>query len=192
MLFSNSLRVLPDSVKMNNINLLQVDNTKYLGLYIDRELSWKTHIGYLSKILSRNTGILNKLKHYFPCHILQSIYSTLISPYLNYGILAWGNANKLSLDALFRIQKRAVRNINHAGFLSHTIHHFHQNRILKLTDLFHYNVGIFMFQLSNNELPDVFLHIICLEETVPFMIIPFVSVTHITFHVPALSLRKEQ
>ena len=29
---------------------------------------------------------------------------------------AWGNANKLSLDALFRIQKRAVRNINHAGF----------------------------------------------------------------------------
>ena len=39
-----------------------------------------------------------------------------------------------------------------------TNHLFHQNRILKLTDLFHYNVGIFMFQLSNNELPDVFLH----------------------------------
>ena len=158
MLFSNSLRVLPDSVKINDINLLQVDNTKFLGLYIDRELSWKTHIGYLSKILSRNTGILNKLKHYFPCHILQSIYSTLISPYLNYGILAWGNANKLSLDALFRIQKRAVRNINHAGFLSHTNNLFHQNRLLKLTDLFHYNVGIFMFKLSINELPDVFLH----------------------------------
>ena len=158
MIFSNTLRVLPDSVKINDINLLQVDNTKFLGLYIDRELSWKTHISYLSKILSRNTGILNKLKHYFPCHILQSIYSTLISPYLNYGILAWGNANKLLLDALFRIQKRAVRNINHAGFLSHTNHLFHQNRILKLTDLFHFNVGIFMFQLSNNELPDVFLH----------------------------------
>ena len=90
MLFSNTLRVLPDSVKINDINLLQVDNTTFLGLYIDRELSWKTHISYLSKILSRNTGILNKLKHYFPCHILQSIYSTLISPYLNYGILARG------------------------------------------------------------------------------------------------------
>ena len=29
---------------------------------------------------------------------------------------------------------------------------------LILTDLFHFNVGIFMVQLSNNELPDVFLH----------------------------------
>ena len=86
--------------------------------------------------MSRNTGILNKLKHYFSCHILQNTYSTLISPYLNYGILAWGNANKLSLDALFRIKKRALRNINHAGVLSHTNHVFHQNRILKLTDLF--------------------------------------------------------
>ena len=46
MLFSNTLRVLPDCVKINDINLLQVDNTKFLGLYIDRELSWKTHISY--------------------------------------------------------------------------------------------------------------------------------------------------
>ena len=45
MLFSNSLRVLPNSVKINDTNLIQDDNTKLLGLYIDRELSWKTNVG---------------------------------------------------------------------------------------------------------------------------------------------------
>ena len=55
-------------------------------------------------------------------------------------------------------QKRAIRIINHAGFLSHTNNLFHQNRILKITDLFNYNVGIFMYNLSAGELPDVFLH----------------------------------
>ena len=72
-LFSNSLRVLPNHIKINDNNLCQVDTTRFLGLHIDKELTWKTHINYLSKILPRNSGILNKLKHFFPTHILQTI-----------------------------------------------------------------------------------------------------------------------
>ena len=143
MIFSNSLDLLPENVKINDTILSQVESTKFLGLHIDRDLSWKTHINSLNKILSRNTGILHKLKHYFPSHILQSIYSTLISPYFNYGILAWGNTNNILLDSLFRIQKRAIRIINNAGFLSHTNRLFHQSRILKFTDLFYYNLGMY-------------------------------------------------
>ena len=63
MIFSNSLNALPTPLKISDTNLQQVDSTKFLGLHIDNDLSWKTHINYLSKILSRNTGILNKLKH---------------------------------------------------------------------------------------------------------------------------------
>ena len=147
MLFSNSLKLLPNHIMINGINLLQVEYTKFLGLYIDNDLSWKSHINYLSKLLSRNTGILNKLKYYFPTNIVLSIYSTLISPYLNYGSLAWGNCTKVLLDKLFLIQKRAIRNVNHAGYLSHTNDLFRNNNILKITDLFVYNIGIFMYHL---------------------------------------------
>ena len=59
---------------------------------------------------------------------------------------------------LFHVQKGAIRNANHAGYLSHTNALFHKNRILKTTDLFYYNIGIFMYQLSANALPDVFAH----------------------------------
>ena len=62
MLFSNTIKVLPNHVKIENTEMTQVDCTKFLGLYIDSDLSWKSHINYLSKVLSRNTGILNKLK----------------------------------------------------------------------------------------------------------------------------------
>ena len=117
MLFSNTPNVLPTQVKINNNELKQVDCTKFLGLFIESDLSWKSHINYLSKMLSRNTGIIHKLKHIFPCQILLSVYST---PYLNYGILIWGNGTKTLLDLLFRIQKRAIRNVNHAEYLSHT------------------------------------------------------------------------
>ena len=94
----------------------------------------------------------------FPCQILINVYSSLITPYLNYGILVWGMLPKFLLDLLSCIQKRAIRNVNHAGYLSHTNSLFHKNKILKTTDLFNYNVGIFMYQLSTNELPEVFTH----------------------------------
>ena len=97
MLFSNTLKVLPDHVTINNTELKQVDCTKFVGLYIDCDLSWKSHINYFSQVLSRNTGILHKLKHFFPCQILINVYSSLITPYLNYGILVWGNATKILL-----------------------------------------------------------------------------------------------
>lgn len=158
MLFSNTLTELPNNVNIHNTELKKVDNTKFLGLSIDSDLSWKSHINYLSKVLSRNSGILNKLKHVFPHHILLGLYSTLITPYLNYGILVWGNACETHLNALVRIQKRAIRNVNNAGYLSHTNHLFHKDKILKIIDLYSYNLGIFMYQLSVDELPDVFSH----------------------------------
>ena len=156
MLFSHVLKELPNRVNINGTELQQVECTKFLGLYIDNDLSWASHINYLSKLLSRNTGILNKLKYYFPTNILMKLYSSLISPYLNYGILAWGNCAKTLLDKLFYIQKRAIRIINKVGYLSHTNDLFYNNNILKLVDLFTYNVGIFMYQLSNKDLPEVF------------------------------------
>ena len=158
MLFSNSLQFIPGHVQINGINLTKVDSIKFLGLYIDSDLSWKSHINFLTKVLSRNAGILNKLKDYFPTNILQIIYSTMISPYLNYGILAWGNTTQSLLDSLFLLQKRAIRIINKTGYLSHTDEFFHKNKILKLSDLFYYNLGIFMYKLSKNDLPDIFLH----------------------------------
>ena len=192
MLFSNTLKVLPDHVKINNTELKQVDCTKFLGLYIDSDLSWKSHINYLSKILSRNTGILHKLKHFFPCQTLINVYSSLISPYLNYRILVWGNATKILLDNLLsRIQKCAIRNVNHAGYLSHTNSLFHKNKILKTTDLLNYNVGI--YSCINCPLTNCrkFL-LICLEKIVYFITIPHDRVAHITFHVLEQCLRKKQ
>ena len=143
---------------MNNDCLIQVESFKFLGLHIDHELTWKYHINYLSKMLSRNTGILNKLKHFFPKYILKNLYSTLILPYLCYGILAWGNCAKLYIDKIFKLQKRAIRSVNLADYYCHTNDFFFENRLLKVADLFLYNLGTFMFQLSANGLPDVFTH----------------------------------
>ncbi len=77
-MFSNSLNSLPKTIYIDNNEVIATDFTKFLGLYIDNKLSWKNYIDYLCKIVSKNIGIINRLKFYFPKHILLNLYNTLI------------------------------------------------------------------------------------------------------------------
>ena len=156
MLFSNSISNLPGNVTFNNTVLEKVDTIKFLGLTIDENLSWKIHINNISKTISRNIGIIYKLKSYFPHSTLLMLYSTMILPYLNYGILAWGNSNKHLMDRLYVLQKKAIRIIFDKDFFSHTNPLFYVNKLLKAQDLYDYNLGQFMYKYCNNELPNVF------------------------------------
>lgn len=148
MLFSNSVSVLPGHISLDDNLIELVDSTKFLGLFIDNKLSWKKHIIYLCKLLARNVGVINKLKTCFPTDILLSLYSTLILPYLNYGILAWGNSSRLQLDKLLLLQKRAMRTICHKHRLAHSNLLFHSNKVLKIYDLYSLRLGCMMYQLN--------------------------------------------
>ena len=85
------------------------DFVKYLGIMIDSDLSWKNHIDFICHKISKSIGIIAKLRHYIPRHLLLSIYHTLITPYLTYGISAWGYCAKTHLNRLLILQKRALR-----------------------------------------------------------------------------------
>ena len=45
------------------INALeQVDNFKFLGVYIDQHLTWKTHVNFFAAKISESVGLLYKAK----------------------------------------------------------------------------------------------------------------------------------
>ena len=71
------------NVSLDNTVLKRVKVAKFLGVLIDECLTWKNHIDCISKTISRNIGVMNKLKHYIPYRVLHTLYCTLISPYLN-------------------------------------------------------------------------------------------------------------
>ena len=96
------------NVLLDNTVLERVKFTKFLGVLIDECLTWKNHIDCISKTISWNIGVMNKLKHYIPYRILHTLYCTLILPYLSYGILIWGNTCKSYLDKLVKLQKWAI------------------------------------------------------------------------------------
>ena len=82
-------------------------------------MKWKSHVNNILSKVSKNLGIMNKLKEYIPEHILILLYDTLVLPHLNYCIIIWGMCNKYLLERLHKLQKRVVRIITISSFLSH-------------------------------------------------------------------------
>ena len=74
--------------------------------------------------------MLTKLKHFVPENTLYSLYCTLILPYVNYGVLIWGNTCKTYLYKIFKIQNWAIKTIANSHFRSHTGPLFSKSNIL--------------------------------------------------------------
>ena len=47
---------------------------KYLGVMIDEHLTWKNHISFIRARISRNIGILSKLRYYLSIQQLKQLY----------------------------------------------------------------------------------------------------------------------
>ena len=144
------------NVILDNVSLERVNSTKFLGVIIDENLTWKNHIDTVSKTISRNIGMLTKMKHYVPGYILYSLYCTLVVPYINYGILIWGNTCKTYLDKIFKLQKWAIRTISLEHYRSHTGPLFEKHSILNVFDSFKLELGVFMYKHQTNLLPKTF------------------------------------
>ena len=154
MVFHHINKKIPDSLQLhiNSITIDRVKDFNFLGLTINENLSWKPHIHKLAMKISKQIGVLNKLKHLIPEHILRMLYCTLILPHLTYSILAWG----FDLDRLTKLQKRSIRTITCSKYNAHTDPLFKKLNLLKLADIFTVNLLKFYFKFVKKTLPGYF------------------------------------
>lgn len=126
-----------------------VESFNFLGITIDKQLTWKDHLNKIATKISRINGILNKLKHYLPEFIKVTIYNTLILPHLMYGVLLWGHKwKKIEI-----IQKKSIRIITLSKYNSHTEPLFKNLSLLRIEDIFTLSKLKFYYKYANNQLP---------------------------------------
>ena len=129
---------------------------KYLGVLVDSQLTFKFHIDELKKKVSRAIGVLYKLKPFVPPSILINVYYSIIYPFLLYGVLIWGNADKTLLKPIHILQKKFVRmaTFNDSfptllGPLVHTPPLFHKLGLLTIFEIFELQLGKIVYESIN-------------------------------------------
>ena len=88
-------------IRIGNSIISEVNSTKFLGVILDKNLNYKEHITNISNKCSKSIGILFRLNSILPVHILKMLYSSMILPYLSYGVEAWFGAYRTDTNKIF-------------------------------------------------------------------------------------------
>ena len=137
------------AIYINGESIESVTSIKFLGITLDKHLSFKDHIKQVGIKVSRSIGILKRI-NFLPINVLRLLYYSLIYSHFNYAIIIWGNSASTYLRSLSILNKKAVRTITKSNLLSHTAPLFNEQSILTLKDIYLYSLGIFMFKIFNN------------------------------------------
>ena len=148
---NTKLNYIPKLV-INDIELERVKNFNFLGLTINENLSWKPHMDKIRNKIAKSGGVINRLKHFLPEHILRIIYCSTVQSNLIYSLLVWGYDSK----QLAKTQKRIIRNICCQKFNAHTEPLFKKLGLLKLEDLLDLNTLKFYYKLKKDKVPNYF------------------------------------
>ena len=157
MLFKGKKKIANEQgIFVDNKQIQKTDQTKFLGIIISDNLSWQTHIDYISKKVSKSIGILYRLSKFLNKSSLLSLYYSLIYPYYIYCNEVWGLEYITNQRKLLILQKRALRIICNKSRLEHTDPLFKECNILKLNDINTSLITNFMFKFYHKDLPNTF------------------------------------
>ena len=133
-------------LKFGNNFIASTESIKFLGIYIDKNLNFKTHTSYISTKISKINGLLFRLNNIIPVEALTRLYTSLILPHILYGIEIWNGILKCNDERIFKLQKKAIRACNSLPYNTHTNDYFKSMKLLKVDDLYKLRVLLYMFE----------------------------------------------
>ena len=125
------------------------ESCKYLGMNLDSKLLFKNYIKQIEVKVAKGVGILSKLRFLFPKSTLL-LYYALAHPHLLYALPLRGCTYQKYTQKLQLLQNKAIRVICNSNRFSSVTPLYFELGILKINELFKFEIGKLMHQHSHN------------------------------------------
>jgi hypothetical protein len=154
-----------------------VNETKFLGLFINNNLFCKTHIECINSKLSTACYAVRSVKPFLTVNTLKMIYYSCFHSAMTYGLLFWGN----SPDSIkiFRLQKKIIRIMEGCRYTDSCRKLFINLEILPLPSQYILSLPIFLIRNRSQFLVNSEIHHINTRQ-------------HANFHKPSVNVAKYQ
>ena len=139
-----------NQIAINGDSVRCADSCKFLGVILDNNLTFNKHINHVVAKLSRSAGILYRIRKSLPHYARLNYYYSFVYPYLNYNIITWAATSHSHLYPLIIQHKRIIRLLTDSHFREHTTPLFSRLGLLKLLDIYKYNLLIYIQKLIWN------------------------------------------
>ena len=116
-------------------------------------MHFQPHINQIEIKVAKAVGILSKLRFPFLKSTLILLYHAFIHPHLLYALPLWGSTFPTYVTKLQRLQNKALRIIFNCKQHDTLTPLFHKLEILKIRDLYHFEICKLMYLHSKKSLP---------------------------------------
>lgn len=97
------------SIEFEDQKIYKTEVTKFLGVFIDSQMSWKPQIEAVCNRLNQFAYALNMLSKVVTYETVLVAYHSYVASALRYGVIFWGNSSHK--EFAFKAQKRCIRSI---------------------------------------------------------------------------------
>ena len=132
--------------------------TKFLELFINNNLSWKTHIECIKSKLSSACNVIQSVNPYVSKNTLKMIYYSYFHSIMTCALLFWGQSSE-SIK-IFRLQKKIIRIMIGCRSSDSCRKFFFNLEILPLTSQYILSLLLFTIRNKNQFLvnSEIYLH----------------------------------
>ena len=127
-------------LKISNVEVKRAKCCKYLGIMLDDELNWKSHIDYIETKLIKFTSLFYKIRHKLTPECRKALYYAMIYPHLIFAIELYGSATVNNLHKLQMLQNKFLRILQMQGIRCPTNRLYEAYDTFKIRDLHEINI----------------------------------------------------
>ena len=154
MLISRKRQILQLSIMIRTDALEECSSYKYLGIFIDKDLNWKSHIQYITSKILKACGAMANLRHCVNIDTLKNVYYSLVYSYIRYDFFIWGNSSPSAMSSLHTAFHKVLRIMTFAPYGNIDLNPiFEFLQILNLDQIYSLEFGKFLYRSLNSIIP---------------------------------------
>ena len=148
---SNNLTLLIRNKRIN-----RVTSSKFLGVILHKNLSWKPHMDTVLKRLRISLGVVRKISSYLNRSALTMLYHSMFNCHISYCVTTWCFGNKTVILNLQRSANKFIRLINGLNFRDSVKQVMVQSHLLSVEQTLEFEIACFMKRYNKSLLPPCF------------------------------------
>lgn len=125
----------PQPLQILGKEIERVEQFKLVGLILDQNLNFQPHVENVRAKVSAALSMITRSKRHLPMDVKKLLFNALIQSHLQYAISIYGATTDGILDPLIKIQKKALRIVANAKWISHCEPLWKKVGALKFSDL---------------------------------------------------------
>ncbi len=96
-------------IEHNGTKLVSEEKVRYLGVEVDRKLTWKDHIHMVKRKCLGNLAKISRVSSFLPLETKKLLYNAPVLPLLDYCSIVWQECGATQSRRLERLQNYGMR-----------------------------------------------------------------------------------